>query len=138
MTSGIVIIGCGARKLSHPAPAAELYTGPYFRDCLATARVLAGDHNVLILSARHGLLGLADVIGPYDLSMGQPGSVTAVIVAWQAEARGLLGSPVTALCGARYVRVLREVWPDVRTPLAGLGIGQQRHQLAVMRGALPP
>ena len=31
---------------------------------------------------------------------------------------------------------LREVWPDVDTPLAGLGIGRQRHELAVIRATV--
>ena len=129
----LVVIGCGARKLSHAAPAAELYTGVYFAECLRTARKMANDDRVLILSAHYGLVGLADVIEPYDLRMGQPGAVRVAEVRDQAAARGILGDTVTALCGSIYAAVLREVWPDLRTPLAGLGIGYQRQRMRKLR-----
>lgn len=132
--SELVVIGCGARKLSHAAPAAALYTGVYFAECLQTAREMTGDdHRVLILSAHYGLVGLADVIEPYDLRMGQPGAVRVAEVRDQAAARGVLGDTVTALCGSMYAAVLCEVWPDLRTPLAGLGIGYQRQKMRELR-----
>jgi hypothetical protein len=131
--NGIVVIGCGARKLSHAAPAAELYTGAYFAECLRTARKMADDDRVLILSARYGLLGVAEVIEPYDLGMGQPGAVRVADVRDQAAAHGILGDTVTALCGSIYAAVLREIWPDLRTPLAGLGIGYQRREMRLLR-----
>lgn len=130
---GIVIVGCGAGKRAEPCDAGEMYTGPYFRSCLAAALDLAPFGRVLILSARYGLLGLYDPIEPYDLTIGQPGAVTAARVATQADERGITGLPVTALCSARYAAVLAQVWADVATPLAGLGIGRQRHALALMR-----
>lgn len=127
---GLVVIGCGAAKLGHPAPAADLYTGQHFRACLRAARALVPDDRIFVLSARYGLVGLADVIEPYDLRMGQPGAVTVLDVTRQAVARGLAGRPVIALCAARYADMLRVAFPGVRTPLAGLGIGRQRHVLA--------
>lgn len=36
-TQPLVVIPCGGRKLAHAAPAAELYTGSYFRAALAAA-----------------------------------------------------------------------------------------------------
>jgi hypothetical protein len=129
----IVIIGCGARKLAEPAPAADMYVGPYFRSCLATATAIAPRGRVYILSARYGLLGLDDPIEPYDLTMGQPGAVTADQLAAQAADRGITGYAITALCSARYAAMIRQVWADVSAPLAGLGIGRQRHALAIMR-----
>jgi hypothetical protein len=128
----LVIIGCGARKTSRPAPAAKLYTGRYFTACLDAARALVPDDRIFILSAKHGLLP-ADgqiPIAPYDLKMNDPGSVTPAEVRYQAARRNLLGRPVLALCSARYANVCRKVWEDVDTPLAGLGIGQQLHVLA--------
>ncbi len=132
---GIVIIGCGARKLDRPAPARSMYVGPYFRACLATAEAITDPGRAFILSARYGLLGLDDPIEPYDLTMGQPGSVSVGELAAQATERGITDEPVTALCGARYAMLIGRVWPRVSIPLAGLGIGRQRHVLAVMRSA---
>lgn len=37
----IVIISCGKRKLARPAPARELYTGPYFKAMLGYALTIA-------------------------------------------------------------------------------------------------
>lgn len=134
---GIVIVGCGARKRSAASSAADMYLGPYFRSCLATATAIATRSQVYILSARYGLLGLSDVIEPYDLTIGQPGAITAPELAAQANERGIAAEPVTALCGARYAALARQVWPQVSTPLAGLGIGHQRHVLAVLRSGCP-
>lgn len=133
MTGPLVIIGCGADKLDRPAPAASLYTGQHFRVCLATALAIAPRDSVLILSARYGLLGLDDHAEPYDLTIGQPGAVSVGQLAAQARTRGQLDRPAVALCGKRYAALVRAVWSDVTTPLAGLGIGRQRHALAVIR-----
>jgi hypothetical protein len=132
----VVLVGCGARKTSHPATAADLYTGTYFRACLSTALAIAPRDHVLILSARHGLLGLDDgPVEPYQLTLGQPGAVTAAQVRAQAAERGIGDGPVVALCGARYAALAAQVWAQVATPLAGLGIGRQRHVLATLRAA---
>jgi hypothetical protein len=130
----LVLISCGARKAAGPAIAGALYTGPYFRACLQAAVAIAPRSQVLIISARHGLLGLDDgPIAPYEQLPGRPGAVTAATLRTQAAARGITGYPVTALCGARYARLAEQVWADVATPLAGLGIGRQRQELARLR-----
>jgi hypothetical protein len=129
-----VLIGCGARKAAGPALAGALYTGPYFRACLQAAVAMAPRSHVLIISARHGLLGLDDgPIAPYEQLPGRPGAVTAATLQAQATARGITGYPVTALCGALYARLAGQVWADVATPLAGLGIGCQLQELARLR-----
>lgn len=72
----IVIIPCGGTKLPHAATAAELYTGSMFKDALRTARAMTAEDNIFILSAKHGLVALETMLEPYDLKMGQPGSVS--------------------------------------------------------------
>ena len=130
----VVLVGCGARKAAGPAVAADLYTGPYFRACLLAALALAPRDRIFVLSARHGLLGLDDgPIAPYELTLGQPGAVDAAVIRAQAAARQIADAPVVALCGARYAALARRVWATVGTPLAGLGIGRQRHVLALLR-----
>jgi hypothetical protein len=44
---------------------------------------------VVVLSALHGLVPLDQVLEPYELRMGQPGSVTPARLAEQARALGL-------------------------------------------------
>ena len=133
MTGQLVVIACGAAKLARPAPAADLYTGSYFRLALAAAQQLADRHSVRVLSAKHGLLRLGDVVAPYDLTLGQPGAIDADILRWQVLQRGLWSRPVLALCPGRYARLLAAVFRDVDQPLAGLGIGYQRQVLARLR-----
>jgi hypothetical protein len=135
----IVVVGCGARKATHPTTAGELYTGSYHRAAQRAALALAPRERVLILSARYGLLGLDDQVEPYQLRLGQPGAVRADDVRAQAARRGLLARPVVALCGAAYAALLGEVWPEVATPLAGVGgLGRQLQALAAIRRPAGP
>jgi hypothetical protein len=129
----LVIIGCGADKRDVPSAAGQLYTGAHFRMCLATALAIADRGDVLILSALYGLLRLDDLVAPYDLTMGERGAVKAGELFLQAAALDVAGRPVIALCGRAYADVLAQVFADVRRPLAGLGIGEQRHALAELR-----
>lgn len=123
----LVIIPCGGKKLGRPAPAVELYVGPYFKACLRYAQSLVGDYEIRILSAKYGLLLLRKVIAPYDLRMGQHGCATVAQVRRRAEEQGLLAEgTVVALGGKQYVSVVRSVWPSCLTPLEGVGgIGKQ-------------
>lgn len=132
----LVVIGCGAGKLDRPAPAAELYTGTYFRECLATARAIADPESIRILSAKHGLVRLDDVLEPYDVTLGDPfDRIPTRAVTAQAIDQGIAGRRVLALCSARYADLLRAAGFKVDAPLANLGIGRQRRKLAEMRRA---
>lgn len=117
----IVNISCGKQKLACPAQARELYTGPYFKATLAYALTIAPAENVFVLSAKYGLVRLGDRLKPYDLKMGEPGSVTIQTILRQAERMGIEGRNVVALGGSRYVRIIRSLWVSVETPLEGKG-----------------
>lgn len=82
----VVVIPCSGEKAPEPMPAQDLYTGSMFRHTLTAAKA-EGFGTILILSALHGLVELDQVIEPYDVRMGQPGSVTADTLAAQVEAR---------------------------------------------------
>lgn len=127
----IAIIGCGARKLPYAAEARQLYIGSYFRACLRAAEA-AAPGRAFILSAKYGLLDPSTLIRPYDLTLGQPGAVGVDFVAAQAARLGVADERVIALCGSRYAELARQVWPNVETPLAGLGIGNQLHALRLL------
>lgn len=132
---GIVVIGCGAAKLGHAAPAAELYTGQHFKVCRSTAEALAAPGCWFILSARYGLVEPTAVLEPYELRLGQPGAVQWPVVRRQALRLGVFSDRVTALCGTPYADLLEHVFRDVRRPLAGLGIGYQRAMMKALRQA---
>lgn len=126
--SPLVIIPCGGAKRTEDCPAGEMYIGGYHRACQAYALSLAPLEEVLILSAKHGLLRLGDIISPYELRMGQPGSVMARIVKAQAQRLRVAdwSGDVIALGGKRYIAVCKVIWPDCLTPLEGVGgIGKQ-------------
>ncbi|MBY8879659.1 DUF6884 domain-containing protein [Actinacidiphila acidipaludis] len=135
----LIVIPCGARKLDHRARAADLYIGSYHRACRRAAEALRPDH-LLILSARHGLLGLDDEIEPYDTAHGAEGSVTADVLRDQAVRRGIAElDPVVALGGARHVALVAAVWPHARTPLNGTrGMGEQIARLSAMARSADP
>ena len=69
----LLIISCSERKaqISNPAPAIELYDGPFFK----MIRKLKNDGrfpnniHILIISAKYGVLGLYDLIEKYDQKM---------------------------------------------------------------------
>lgn len=122
-----VVIPCGGAKRSERCPAGEMYVGGYHRACRKYANRLTMPARILILSAKHGLLRLTDVIEPYELRMGQPGSITTAVAWQQARKMGLLDeSRVVALGGRAYTAVCRTIWPHCTTPLDGRGgIGKQ-------------
>lgn len=131
----LVVIPCGGAKLDHAAPAAELYTGGYFRACLAYGR--AYGERVLILSALHGLIELDRVVEPYELRMGEPGAVDHERATLYGQALGLGVAElvdVALIGGRRYVNAARSVWPGAVAPLDALpsghrGIGYQLQAL---------
>lgn len=116
-----IVIACGRRKATRPAPAPELYTGSLFR--AASRSAVATGRPWLILSARHGLLDPATIIAPYEATITNRADIAALaeLVASQHD-----GTPLEAWVPARYLAALRLARvPVTATPLAGLGIGQQ-------------
>jgi len=131
----IVVIPCGGSKRDHPCPAGEMYVGGYHLLCQRYALTLVDRSHLYILSAKYGLLGYWETIEPYDLRMGKPGSVTVPLVLEQARLLGVEGEKeVVGLGGADYVKIMRHVWPHVRTPLDGVG-GIGKHMAWLKRNS---
>ncbi|MFE0773929.1 DUF6884 domain-containing protein [Streptomyces sp. NPDC058861] len=95
---------------------------------------MKGLHN---LSAKYGLLGLQEEIENYDVTLGGEGSVRLEAVREQVEKLGLERATVTVLGGEKYVKGVRQIWPDAEAPLTG-AIGQQLQQLSAMCGGDAP
>lgn len=138
----IVIIPCGAKKLDRPATAAELYTGSYHAATRRAAGQLTwgsagGSGRIFILSALYGLLDLGspELIEPYELRLGDPGSVDPAFIAAQAAQLGIsmesgYAEDVVILAGRAYGDLAATVWPHARRPLAGSrGMGDQLARL---------
>ncbi|MER6102412.1 DUF6884 domain-containing protein [Streptomyces sp. NPDC001832] len=129
----LVIIACGGKKSDAPGriPAEERYTGNYFNACREASEVMDGP--TMVLSAKYGLISLTEEIENYDVRLGDKGSVRLGSVKQQVEKLGLEDAKVTVLGGEKYVKAVRQVWPDAEAPLKG-GIGQQLKQLAGIYG----
>lgn len=134
----IALIPCGAAKADETCAAADLYTGSTFRMQLAAATSEACEADeVYIISALHGLLPLDAVVAPYDVKMGDPGSVTAETIAAQIVALGLDAADldrshdVYAFLPAAYFAVCDAAFRTFDTYIADVyeaapGIGYQR------------
>jgi hypothetical protein len=131
-TRRAVLVSCGAKKLDHPAPAADLYTSPLFGNARSYAE--ASGHPWFILSARHGLVEPGTVLEPYDTTLTdltpEEREAWASRVTRALYLRGFGGWGVFEVhAGDGYVRPLRvalgPIALDIVEPLAGLGIGHR-------------
>lgn len=72
------VVACSGEKADHACPAAELYQSQLFKMNLAAAlRASGSPHFVRILSAKHGILRLDEVVEPYDCRWESPDSIAA-------------------------------------------------------------
>lgn len=146
----IGLVGCGASKLPHAAPARDLYTGHLFRKSAAYAEATC--ERWYILSAKHGLLHPDQIVEPYDQRLTtRPRTVDGRRIAtpWAAAVSGAILNEVgvhgiwtstfVVLAGSVYADNIATLPLRTESPLAGLGIGQRlawlnhalaRHQAA--------
>ena len=109
---------CSPRPASsptRPATAAELFRGPGF----VRARELAATSGTpwFVLSAKHGLLEPADVVGPFDLQLGERSSAYRSawgewVVAQLGERVPLEGAVVEVHGGVDFAQPLRQPLGD--------------------------
>lgn len=132
----LVIVPCGGRKLTVPAPAGEMYVGSYHAATRRAAAALAAatGARVMILSAKYGLLDLDRLIAPYEQHMSKPGAITRGELTAQARALGIdQATDVTVIAGRAYADAVTSVWPHATRPLDGTrGMGEQKARMARM------
>jgi cytoplasmic iron level regulating protein YaaA (DUF328/UPF0246 family) len=124
----IGLIACSASKLTEIAPAAELYTGDVF--IKSREYVEATCNAYMILSAMWGAVRPDGLLAPYELYL--PAQPKAARDWWNERVIDQLQThldpedTLVVLAGAAYrAWVPRSPW-GVETPLAGLGIGEQK------------
>lgn len=130
----LVIIPCGSKKLKTAAKAKDIYTGGYFKACLNFAKSIAPEADIRILSGKHGLLPLDKVIEPYEMRLGQRGSIQFADIKNQAVAQNLLNeSNVIVAAGKDYAGIALALWPHANWVLRGAGgMGKQIQKLKIM------
>ena len=135
----LIIVGCGARKLSHAAPARDLYTSNFFQAKRRYAE--ASGCPWMIASALHGLLLPGQIIEPYEYNLTL--LIPSKQYAWRQMVRKQFAelefAPDEQLhielhAGVEYRSQIRLAIDHPATfaePTASMGIGQQLHWYAV-------
>lgn len=125
----VVLIACSSRKLDRSTRARDLYQGTLFRASLDWAQSKKPDE-ICILSAQYGLVGLDQVIEPYDLTLNT--LPIDQVRAWSDRVFGQLASQFDPdsdrfilLAGEKYRRFLAPRLANVEVPLACMRIGEQ-------------
>jgi hypothetical protein len=136
-TKPIYLIGCGASKLPHAAPARELYTGDLFKKALAYALSVAEESEVFVFSAKHGFLTLDQEIEPYNATWKRGPCLSTRELAAKIPDEWA-GRDIVFLCGIDYRMCFLyayghkfgdKVSMKFLVPLEGKGIGQQKKWL---------
>jgi hypothetical protein len=130
-TVSIALVGCSGPKLKEPAPARQLYTSQLFRSTLTLAELR---HDVVyVVSAKHELVALDQVIEPYDLTMGDVAKEWRII--WGVRVWGSIqhrhqgaDRQIYIYAGNDYAQPIRRAGFHRATfhePLAKMQIGQR-------------
>lgn len=132
----VALVSCVKSKLSHPAPAKDLYVSPLFKGLRAYAEEVADAW--YILSAEHGLLHPDTVIAPYERTLNKMGA--AERQKWADYVLGKLGAivplkaEIVILAGERYrehlVPYFESRGHSVSIPLLGMPFGRQLQWLS--------
>jgi len=132
-SSDVVLVGCVKSKLSHAAPAKDLYISPLFRKERAYAE--SAGARWFILSAEHGLVAPDEILQPYELRLSTtPASYRQewgvnVVQQLQDVAGPLRGKTIEAHAGSAYIDPIRagvmQAGAHLIEPLAGLTLGQR-------------
>lgn len=129
MPKKIVLLSCVATKLPKPAPAGKLYNSPLFKGSLEYANSLDPD-DIVILSAKHYVLPLDQVIAPYDKTLLNMPSEE--VKEWAEEVLRRLRKKYNLeedefiiLAGAKYRKYIVPEIKNWSSPVEGKRIGQQ-------------
>jgi hypothetical protein len=129
--SKIALIACTKSKALEASPAALLYRSPLFRKSLLYALSIAD--RVYILSAKHGVLPLDEIVEPYELSIKNLDSLQKAC--WVSKVGDRLGKLIEAkdqvhiLAGLEYTRpllpVLHKIGCQIIFPLGSKSLGHR-------------
>lgn len=121
-----VIVSCGAKKRPASDRAWRLYTGSFFRSQWKWATAIAPPSRIRILSALHGIVSPMQYLDPYDLKMGQPGSVTADTI--RSGLPDDTDSIITSCSGVYLSRLRAATDVPITAPFSG-GMGVRMGQM---------
>ena len=129
----VVLISCVKSKLKVPAKVKDLYTSTLFQYTLRYARKLKPDA-IYVLSAKHGLLDLEQIIAPYEMTL-----ITMSEEEKKAWSRKVLDSlqkkadldsdMFVFLAGVNYRKYLIPELKHFEIPFEGMPFGKQLQEL---------
>lgn len=127
----VALIGCGKQKAARTCAARAMYRSPLFQAALRWA--INHCDVAFVLSAKHGLLALDQLIDPYDETLPRDAAARAAwgrrVGAQIVGAVGEIEAEVVVLADERYEQAIHIDDPEWEyhwhTPLAGLGIGER-------------
>lgn len=125
----IVLLSCVSKKLDKESSAELIYNSPLFKKSLNYAKSLNPD-KIYILSAKHYVLELNDVIQPYDETLNTMSNKD--ILKWSnnclnqlKQKQNLEIDNFIILAGDKYRKYLLPYIKNYELPLEGLRIGEQ-------------
>jgi hypothetical protein len=119
----IVIIQCGKKKRKEASPAIAMYVGNLFVKMRDWAVSITTLDRIMILSAKHGLIKSTKVLEPYDIRMGEKGSITLTDLTEQVSFFGLGGSHVITCLSTDYDVMLRKTGLTYHNIAQGRSLG---------------
>lgn len=145
VASDLVLVACVKQKLTHPAPARDLYTSDLF--CKQREYAERAGVPWFILSAKHGLVAPDQELEPYNLHLAETSAAyraswgARVLKQLESAASPLHGRIIEVHAGAAYADAIRDrlgrEGAQVSEPLRGLQLGHRlawyRNRLAVHR-----
>ena len=125
----IVLISCVSKKLREKARAEDLYISSLFKFGLKFAKIQNPD-KIFILSAKYGLLGLDEIIEPYNETLLNMGKIQRAVWAENVlnklkENSDLKNDLFIFLAGEKYREFILPQIKKFEIPMKGLGIGRQ-------------
>lgn len=125
----IVFIGCVKLKQNKSCTAEEMYISTLFKYSLGYAKKIK-PRKIFILSAKHGVLELNDVIAPYNETLNTKTKKEKQLWAYKCycqlkEKQIDFDEPVVWLCGENYRKYLMQKFKNNNVPINGLGLGNQ-------------
>lgn len=133
----VAVVGCGKSKVNYMTNAYKLYTGSYFLACFRYAfHVTRDPMKIFILSAKYGFISCMKPIEPYDLFIGDKGSVSVAIVRKQITDCGISDDKCIAVCGKSYHSILERCFKDIENPILGLNMFDAMKHLKQLSGKI--
>lgn len=120
-----VFIGCADSKKNYQCKAEELYSeSAIFRKSLAYARKLVDDKDIYIISAKHHVVNLSDILKPYsvtlkNMSVDQRKAWAEEVLAEFKKRHISPDHKALFLCGEYYYGDLKDYFRESETPWKG-------------------